>query len=534
MAAQLLIVLSGADSENLADHPTERLRFLAIGCAVVTSFCLASVSMWFLLTADWNLNAAVVLLLSLLGGYVVAGVYRWLAVTAPPRSTAVVFAGVPRLVLALALGGAVAVPVVLQTFQAQVDAQISVVRQEKVQSFLSVQQSIDKTISSSRDTITSLNEAISSHGVSANPENSEVSTLKVELTAATNAKNQLYNDYICQRYGGANCPKAGDGPAEQADYASYQNESSKVSTYQKQLTFLEPKLTQENETAYEHAMAVLPSAQKSLITNESLAAKLQGAIGAAEEADHGVGTEWQALNQAAAKSPAVNATRILLLLVFLALAMLPLLLRLVQVPEIHQPSIRKQPADGLDAGAASDRPERVPRPADAAAKSRRRSRRPVRQGRLIVPSAQAGNHVFISYAHEDSPKVDKLQDMLEKAGVSVWRDTEQLWPGQNWRAVIEHAIKNDALVFLACFSSTSLAREKSYQNQELVLAIEQMRELRPDVSWLIPVRLDDCEIPDISFGDGRTLKSIQHGDFFGPRENGQRLLASVLQILGDE
>src|SRR5262249_41092023 len=96
-----------------------------------------------------------------------------------------------------------------------------------------------------------------------------------------------------------------------------------------------------------------------------------------------------------------------------------------------------------------------------------------------VHTAPAG-HVFISYVREDSHHVDRLQQTLEAAGVRVWRDTADLWPGEDWRAKIRHAITDDALVFLACFSNASRRRARSYQNEELALALDQMRLRRPD------------------------------------------------------
>ncbi len=143
-------------------------------------------------------------------------------------------------------------------------------------------------------------------------------------------------------------------------------------------------------------------------------------------------------------------------------------------------------------------------------------------------------HAFISYVREDSREVDKLQQTLEAAGVSVWRDTADLWPGEDWRRKIRRAITDNALVFIACFSSRSVVRAKSYQNEELVLAIEQLRLRRPDDPWLIPVRFDDCDVPDLELGGGRTLASIQRADLFGDshKEGAERLVAAVLRLLG--
>jgi TIR domain len=143
-------------------------------------------------------------------------------------------------------------------------------------------------------------------------------------------------------------------------------------------------------------------------------------------------------------------------------------------------------------------------------------------------------HAFISYVREDSRKVDRLQRKLEAAGVRVWRDRADLRPGEDWQAKVRHAITDNALVFIACFSRTSMAREKSYQNEELVLAIEQLRLRRPDVPWLIPVRFDDCKIPEYGIGGGRTLASIQCADLFGKRyaKEASWLVSTALQILG--
>jgi hypothetical protein len=141
--------------------------------------------------------------------------------------------------------------------------------------------------------------------------------------------------------------------------------------------------------------------------------------------------------------------------------------------------------------------------------------------------------VFISYVREDSHRVDRLQRTLQAAGFPVWRDTADLWPGEDWRAKIRRAITDNALVFIACFSYASLARGKSYQNEELTLAIEQLRLRRPDDPWLIPVRFDECEIPNWEIGGGRTLASIQRVDLFGDRsgDNAARLVIAVRRIL---
>lgn len=158
-----------------------------------------------------------------------------------------------------------------------------------------------------------------------------------------------------------------------------------------------------------------------------------------------------------------------------------------------------------------------------------------RRGAVMAAQSRsrARGHVFISYVHDDSAMVDCLERMLLDADIPVWRDTSDLRPGEDWRARIRDAITVHALVFIACFSENSLFRAKSYQNEELTLAVEQLRMRQPEQPWLIPVRLDDCQIPDWEIGASRTLNSIQRVDLFGDRLDVgfARLLAAIRRIL---
>ena len=142
-------------------------------------------------------------------------------------------------------------------------------------------------------------------------------------------------------------------------------------------------------------------------------------------------------------------------------------------------------------------------------------------------------HAFISYVREDSERVDRLQKILEAAGVRVWRDTVNLWPGEDWRSRIRHAITKNALAFIVCFSEHSEARQVSGQNEELMLAVDQMRLRRPDQPWLIPVRFAEIDLPELEIGGGRTLSSIQRADLIGEAwdQGAARLVSGVLRAL---
>lgn len=145
-------------------------------------------------------------------------------------------------------------------------------------------------------------------------------------------------------------------------------------------------------------------------------------------------------------------------------------------------------------------------------------------------------HVFISHDQEDGRSAEWLQRILEGAGFRVWRDAVDLLPGQDRRSEIRKAINEGALVFIACFSRYSLSRPRSIQNEELLLAVEQLRMRLPDDPWLIPVRFDDCRVPDIEIGGGRTLASLESADLFGDGAEAaaERVAAAVGRLLGSD
>src|SRR5688572_29430341 len=98
------------------------------------------------------------------------------------------------------------------------------------------------------------------------------------------------------------------------------------------------------------------------------------------------------------------------------------------------------------------------------------------------------HHVFISYVRDNIDVVEKLAGDLRTAGVEVWLDRERIKPGQRWKDAIRNAIRSGAL-FIACFSREYFERDKSYMNEELTIAIDELRLRATNRTWFIPVVL---------------------------------------------
>jgi hypothetical protein len=113
--------------------------------------------------------------------------------------------------------------------------------------------------------------------------------------------------------------------------------------------------------------------------------------------------------------------------------------------------------------------------------------------------------VFVAYAFEDEEKARRLYSDLKGHGFTPWLDKENLMPGQNWPRAIERAIDSSDF-FIACLSRRSLIKRGHFQS-ELRCALELTTHLPLDDIFVLPVRLDDCEVPR-SLGRGTQIVDL--------------------------
>lgn len=106
-----------------------------------------------------------------------------------------------------------------------------------------------------------------------------------------------------------------------------------------------------------------------------------------------------------------------------------------------------------------------------------------------------GPKIFLAHAREDKEQVRRLYFDLKARGLNPWLDEIDLIPGTIWTEEIPRAIRQ-AAVFLACLSSRSVDKTGYFQN-EFRLALAAFSERPPGSIYLIPVRLDNCEVPDL-------------------------------------
>lgn len=134
---------------------------------------------------------------------------------------------------------------------------------------------------------------------------------------------------------------------------------------------------------------------------------------------------------------------------------------------------------------------------------------------------QTGAQVFVAYAVEDLAIARRLSEALCAEGCSPWLDKEKLLAGQNWPRAIERAIEVSD-VFVACFSNRSVEKRGMFQ-EELRHALACARRRPLDDPFVLPVRLEQCEVP-------RSIANhVQYVDLFPDWEKGVRRLAKAIR-----
>lgn len=127
--------------------------------------------------------------------------------------------------------------------------------------------------------------------------------------------------------------------------------------------------------------------------------------------------------------------------------------------------------------------------------------------------------VFLTHASQDKPKVREIYKRLVADGIDAWLDEEKLLPGQDWDAEISNAVRNSDAVIV--FMSKASISKEGYLQKELKFALDYAQELPEGDIYIIPVRLDDCEIPN-------RLSQIQWLDWRDDNKAYERLLAALL------
>lgn len=138
-----------------------------------------------------------------------------------------------------------------------------------------------------------------------------------------------------------------------------------------------------------------------------------------------------------------------------------------------------------------------------------------------MPEPKRPLKVFLCHASADKPTVRELYQRLKGEGwIDAWLDVARILPGQHWTTVIKQSLAEaDSVIIL--ISNNSINRE-GFVQREMNFAWEISLEKPRNVIYLIPLRLEDCDVP-------YDLRERQWADYFGEKK--EETYLALLQSL---
>jgi hypothetical protein len=113
--------------------------------------------------------------------------------------------------------------------------------------------------------------------------------------------------------------------------------------------------------------------------------------------------------------------------------------------------------------------------------------------RFLPPEREMpDNAVFVSYAREDLPAVQKLKTGLDAAGVKTWFDLERLESGDDYDRKIQRNIARCSY-FIPVISASTERRLEAYFRREWSYALDRARNIAEGALFVLPVCIDDTD-----------------------------------------
>jgi hypothetical protein len=121
--------------------------------------------------------------------------------------------------------------------------------------------------------------------------------------------------------------------------------------------------------------------------------------------------------------------------------------------------------------------------------------------RFLPPTREMPeNAIFISYAREDLPAVQRLKSAFDAAGLVTWFDLDRLEGGDDYDRKIRANISRCSF-FLPVISATTQRRHEAYFRREWSYAVDRSRNIAEGAVFMLPVCIDetaeaDALVPD--------------------------------------
>ncbi|ETX02531.1 MAG: hypothetical protein ETSY1_03245 [Candidatus Entotheonella factor] len=113
--------------------------------------------------------------------------------------------------------------------------------------------------------------------------------------------------------------------------------------------------------------------------------------------------------------------------------------------------------------------------------------------------------IILCHAFEDKKVVGRVYDALQEAGFEVWLDLESASDEQVWEPDVADCLRQAACMLV--FLSKNSVRKIGSTHHEFGQLIDTWKDMQEGTVHTIPVRINDCEIPEV-------LSRLDHIDLF--------------------
>jgi len=345
--ADAMAWLGGGDEALLEQVPQERARFVQMAGVLLTTSGIAVVSMIFALHDGVKAPLAAAGVLGLLWGVVILNLDRFLVLSmgSTRNRTRLVLITLPRLALAVVLALVISTPLVLRIFASDINQQLFVMQQKESRQEAALEAGSGEQQQANRiKTQINTDEGILNGHL---PQSITSPQLQSAQTQVSQLQRQAQSDYQAEvtareawqcELDGQNCVgssgKVGNGPRAQAKYQEYQQAVSTYNSVESRLNAAQATL-KTAQSGFSHdlgsrvsqlkaqAQQALPGLQRQY---QQVQAELRGAAASGRqvnEANTGILAQLQALSQASATSPSLEAARLAVLALFFLIEILP-------------------------------------------------------------------------------------------------------------------------------------------------------------------------------------------------------------------
>lgn len=344
--------LGGADPAILARAPRERARFVQMAGVLLTTAGIAALAMIFALHDGVKVPLFPSLVLGLFWGVIILNLDRFLVLSmgATRDRWKLVLMAVPRLALAVVLSLVISTPLVLRVFASDINAQLYTMRLEnsRQQARLEAHSKEQQQLNQVQAQINTDNAVLAGHiGAVTSPQlqtaQAQVTRLQPQAQSDFQTANRDYEAWQCELTGqhcSGSSGRSGNGPRAQAKEQAYQQAKATYNSVDAQLTQAQAAERAAQTGVAKDQPAVLSRDQqqarqalpKLYRQRNTLQAYIRGSAAygtKVNQANTGILAQLQALSQASARSPSLNAARLAVLAVFFLIEILPVTIKIL-------------------------------------------------------------------------------------------------------------------------------------------------------------------------------------------------------------